>query len=121
MSTDGFFYVNHIIWVGFLSLLSQQTNSILVSAPAILLSLLYSGILWKIAFDPPSNSPSDAFFTFDGWSVLLQDHLVVIASFAHFCVMDLWLGKWTTQNFYQKIGRAVQQECRDRSRMPSSA
>eukprot|EP00456_Euglypha_rotunda_P023686 TRINITY_DN195_c0_g1_i2.p1 TRINITY_DN195_c0_g1~~TRINITY_DN195_c0_g1_i2.p1 ORF type:complete len:398 (+),score=51.32 TRINITY_DN195_c0_g1_i2:151-1194(+) len=36
---------------------------------------------------------------------------------------DSWevMSRWGCKNCYQEIGRAVQQECRDRSRMPSSA
>src|SRR5437763_827733 len=60
---------------------------------------------------------------------LIKERILVIILLLHF--LSLMLGSvlvlmlpllvWLTPDLRIKIGRAVQQECRDRSRMPSSA
>src|SRR5262249_60722960 len=79
---------------------------------------------------PPSATPCSRSFFFNDtptteiYTLSLHDALPILSNLQSFIAsmtQKLTLSDISDESKVLKIGRAVQQECRDRSRMPSSA
>ncbi|CAF1104185.1 unnamed protein product [Didymodactylos carnosus] len=105
LTANELFNWNNIIIIGWLALIFapfRKLSKYFILLPALFLSIIYSLILFKTVFLREKNSPPLDFFHLSGWMTLLKDPSMIVGTTSHFCIMDLWVGKWIVYDFYSK-------------------
>lgn len=102
-TADILFNINNIIIIGWLALIFAPFNKLskyFVLLPSLILSIIYTIILYQTLFLRKPNSPPLDFFHLLGWFALLKDPFMIVGTTNHFCIMDLWVGQWMVNDFY---------------------
>lgn len=97
------FGLNYIILIGWCALICapfHKASKYIIFSSAILLSIFYTLILFKAFFIDQWHRPSLNIFELSTWIDIVRAPLLLIGIIKHLRVLDLWLGRWMTYDFY---------------------